>query len=319
MQALVAGEAHMARLQQKALAKPDEVRPVTHGRIEIYELDDMVAGRMVFEPGWRWSSDVKPIAGTPSCQYHHFGVVLSGVLHVQMDDGVSLEIGPSSLFEIPPGHDAWVVGDDPWVTIDFAGMRSFARPLEARAERVLASLLFTDIVDSTATAVRLGDAAWRELLAQHNETTRFAFDYYRGREMETTGDGFLAIFDSAGRAVEAAAMISQRAADLGVEVRAGVHTGEVQVDPGNVRGVAVHAAARIMAAAGPREVLVSATTRDLLAGSSLRFEPRGRHEMKGLPEPIELYALIFTSAPQRHGVPPTDISRGTPERLESPP
>ncbi|MDQ6794856.1 MAG: hypothetical protein M3067_08590 [Chloroflexota bacterium] len=285
----------MARLQRKLLAKPDEVRPFAHGRVEIFELDDMVAGRMVFEPGWRWSLDVKPIAGTPSCQYHHFGIVLSGTLHVEMDDGVSLEIGANSLFEMPPGHDAWVVGDEPWVTIDFAGMRSFARPLEARAERVLASLVFTDIVDSTATAVRLGDAAWRELLAQHNETTRFAIDYYRGREMATTGDGFLAIFDSAGRAVEAAAMICQRAADLGVNVRAGVHTGEVQLVPGNVRGVAVHTAARIMAEAGPREVLVSATTRDLVAGANLRFELRGRHEMKGLPEPIQLYALVFGS------------------------
>jgi class 3 adenylate cyclase len=214
-------------------------------------------------------------------------------LHVEMDDGVSLEIGANSLFEMPPGHDAWVVGDEPWVTIDFAGMRSFARPLAAHAERVLASLLFTDIVDSTATAVRLGDAAWRELLAQHNETTRFAIDYYRGREMATTGDGFLEIFDSAGRAVETAAMICERAVALGLDVRAGIHTGEVQLVPGNVRGVAVHAAARIMAVAGPREVLVSATTRDLLAGSNLRFEPRGRHEMKGLPEPIELYALVF--------------------------
>ncbi len=284
---------HLARLQRKLLAKPDEVRPFPHGRVEIFELDDMVAGKMVFEPGWRWSTDVKPIAGTPSCQYHHFGIVLSGLLHVEMDDGVSLEIGANSLFEMPPGNDAWVVGDEPWVTIDFAGMRTFARPLEARVERVLASLLFTDIVDSTASLVRLGDAAWRELLAQHNETTRFAIDYYRGREMATTGDGFLAVFDSAGRAVEAAAMICHRAGDLGLAIRAGIHTGEVQLVPGNVRGVAVHAAARVMAMAGPQEVLVSATTRDLLAGSKLRFELRGRHTMKGLPEAVDVYALIF--------------------------
>jgi class 3 adenylate cyclase len=111
--------------------------------------------------------------------------------------------------------------------------------------------------------------------------------------MNTTGDGFLAIFDSAGRAVEAAAMICQRANLLGLAVRAGIHTGEVQLVPGNVRGVAVHAAARVMAMAGPREVLVSATTRDLLAGSNLRFEVRGQHDLKGLPEPVAVYALIF--------------------------
>jgi hypothetical protein len=132
----------MARLQRKLLAKPDEVRPFPHGRVEIFELDDMVAGKMVFEPGWRRSTDVKPIAGTPSCQYHHFGIVLSGTLHVEMDDGVSLEIGANSLFEMPPGHDAWVVGDEPAVltlSVNAREVPGQPTPDDRRTGRALAS------------------------------------------------------------------------------------------------------------------------------------------------------------------------------------
>ena len=96
------------------------------------ELDDTVVGRMVYEPGWRWSVDVKPIAGTDSCQYHHLGVTTSGVLRVQMPDGAELEINPGDVFEIPPGHDAWVVGDEPWVSIDFEAMRTYGKSLDPR-------------------------------------------------------------------------------------------------------------------------------------------------------------------------------------------
>src|SRR4029453_5324550 len=114
-------------------------------------------------------------------------------------------------------------------------------------ERILSTILFTDIVDSTATAERLGDAAWRDLLAQHNERGRFELDRFRGREIDTTGDGFLALFDSSERAVRAAAGLSTGGSGLGIEIRAGIHTGEVELVPGNVRGVAVHMAARVMA------------------------------------------------------------------------
>jgi class 3 adenylate cyclase len=281
----------MARLQQKSLSAPDETRTFPNGKLEIFELDDVVVGRTVFEPGWRWSKDVKDIAGTPSCQYHHLGVVISGTLHVEMDDGLTLEIGPDSAFEIPPGHDAWVVGDEAWITIDMAGMRSFARPTVGTGERILGSILFTDAVDSTATLARVGDPAWRDLLRRHNELAQFELDRYRGRLIKGTGDGLLALFDGAERAVRAASAIAMGSAAIGLPIRAGIHTGEIERIPGDLRGVAVHMAARVMGLAGPGEVLVSATTRDLLAGSELEFEDRGSHELKGLPGPRQLFAV----------------------------
>jgi class 3 adenylate cyclase len=282
----------MVRLLRKRLDNPDEVRSFTHGRVEIFEIGDNVVGRTVYEPGWRWSVDVRPIAGTDLCMYHHLGYCLSGVLHVVLEDGTSLEIGPEEAFEIPPAHDAWVIGDDPWITVDFAGMRSFARPVVGSGERILTSILLTDIVDSTAMAVRLGDSAWRERLSQHNERGRFELDRFRGREIDTTGDGFLALFDSSERAVRAGAAICRAAGELSMQVRSGVHTGEVELVPGNVRGVAVHLAARVMALAGPGEVLVSGTTWELLSGSNLKFEDRGLHDLKGIQGQRRVYALI---------------------------
>ncbi len=281
----------MTRLQRKSLAQPTEVRSFPLGRVEIFELDDHVIGRTVFEPGWHWAEHVQPIAGTASCQYHHLGVVLGGTLHVVMDDGLELEIGPGSAFEIPSGHDAWVIGDEPWVTIDYAGMRSFARVAPTAGDRTLASILFTDIVDSTALAERLGDAAWRELLAQHNDLAQQQIDRFLGRQVKTTGDGILALFDSAERAVRCGAAICSEARAQGLAIRTGVHTGEVERTAGDVRGVAVHLAARIMALAGPGEVLVSATTYDLVAGSGLRFTDLGPHELKGISGPRHVFAL----------------------------
>jgi class 3 adenylate cyclase len=281
----------MVRLLRKRLDAPDEVRSFTHGRVEIFEIGDNIVGRTVYEPGWRWSVDVKPIAGTDLCMYHHLGYCLTGLLHVVLEDGTSLEIGPEEAFEIPPAHDAWVIGDEPWITVDFAGMRSFARPMVGTGERILSTILLTDIVESTAVAVRMGDAAWRELLSRHNERGRFELDRFRGREIDTTGDGFLALFDSSERAVRAAAGICVAARSLGLEIRAGIHTGEVELVPGNVRGVAVHMAARVMALAGPSEVLVSGTTYELLAGSSLVFEDRGLHELKGITGARQIYSV----------------------------
>jgi class 3 adenylate cyclase len=281
----------MARLQRKPLAKPDEVRVFPNGRIELYSLDDIDIGRTVFQPGWRWSNDVKPIAGTAFCMYHHVGIVLNGTLHVEMDDGLSLEIPANSAYEIPPGHDAWVVGDEPWETVDFAGMRSYARTAVGSGDRALASILFTDIVDSTARAELLGDAAWRALLREHNERLQFELDRYNGRLVKATGDGILATFDGAERAVRCAAAAAASAAAVGIGIRTGVHTGEIERVPGDIRGLAVHAAARIMSLAGTGEVLVSGTTRDLLAGSGLEFEDRGMVELKGLTGPRSIYAL----------------------------
>ena len=282
----------MAKLQHKPVHQPDEVRPYPLGRNEIFELDDFVIGRMIMEPGWVWSKDVRPIAGTDRCMYHHLGYVLSGVLHVTYADGSEATIGPHEVFELPPGHDAEVVGDEPWVAIDFRGARSYARPVVASSDRILATILFTDIVDSTATLQRLGDAAWRDMLAQHNEIVQFELDRYRGREIDKTGDGVMALFDGPARAVECAASISRRVRTLGLEIRCGLHTGEVELVPGGVRGVTVHLAARIMGLAGAGEVLISGVTRDLLAGSGLQLESRGRHALKGIEGEREVFALL---------------------------
>jgi class 3 adenylate cyclase len=288
----------LARLQRKAVANPDEVREFPGGsRVEIFELDDVVVGRTIWLPGWRWSDSVKPIAGTDLCEYHHVGYSISGVFRVAMPDGTEMEIPPHYFYEIPSGHDAWVVGDEPWIAIDWAGMRSFARPLAGSGERILATLVFTDIVDSTAIAERIGDSSWRELLARHNERVRWELDRFRGREVTTTGDGFLAMFDGAERAVLCARSICSAAQEIGLTIRAGVHTGEVEVVPGNLRGLAVHIAARVLALAGPAEVMVSWTTRDLLAGTSFDFEDRGLHELKGISGARAVYAVTRAPLP----------------------
>jgi class 3 adenylate cyclase len=280
----------MARLQSKPIGAPDEVRRMPNGVLEIYNLEDLVFGRTIFQPGWRWSEHVKPIAGTDLCLYHHIGVSISGRLGVEMADGTTEEIGPNRVFEIPPGHDAWVVGDVPYVTIDVAGMRSFAR-IDEGAQRVLGAILFTDIVDSTAIASRLGPTRWSELLRSHQQDVQYQLDRFRGRLVKSTGDGILALFDGSERAVRAAAAIVGAATALGIQLRAGVHTGEVELVAGDIAGVSVHTASRIMNLAGPGEVLVSATVHELVAGTGLTFEDAGEHELKGLAGARRLYRL----------------------------
>jgi class 3 adenylate cyclase len=279
------------RLQRRRFNEASDVRTIPRGRIDIVELDDTVVGRMTYEPGWRWSVDVQPIAGTDTCQYHHLGITLSGRLRAQMPDGTELEVGPGDVFEIPPGHDAWVVGDEPWVSVDFEAMRTYGKERDARDDRTLASIVFTDIVDSTRRAEELGPARWRDLVGEHNRKASMAIDRHRGRLVKTTGDGVLAQFDGAERAVRGAAAIRDAAQGLGLTIRAGVHTGEVQAVAGDVRGIAVHTAARIMADAGSGEILVSATVMDLLDGSGLTFEDAGMHELKGLHGARQLYRL----------------------------
>ncbi len=148
-----------------------------------------------------------------------------------------LTIGPGDAYEIPPGHDAWVVGDEPWDSVEFASAHAFGLSPEELGERVLATILFSDIVDSTATLERLGDHAWAELLREHNVRIRAAIDRFRGREIDAAGDGFLALFDGAAKAVSAAASMDPAVADLGIRVRVGIHTSEVEIVGGQARGV----------------------------------------------------------------------------------
>ncbi len=163
-------------------------------------------------------------------------------------------------------------------------------------DRVLATILFTDIVDSTAKTVELGDRGWRELVERHHALVRGQLARYRGRELDTAGDGFFASFDGPARGIRCAQAISDGVRELGIEVRAGLHTGECEVMEGKVGGIAVHIGARVAAQAEPGEVLVSSTVKDLVAGSGLEFSDRGTAELKGVPGEWRLYALAATSS-----------------------
>jgi class 3 adenylate cyclase len=207
-----------------------------------------------------------------------------------MDGGARRIVHAGEAFDIPPGHLSRVVGDEAYVTIEFAGVRGWAKPPES-GERVVATLLMTDIVGSTDLAARLGDAAWKEVLGGHGDRVRRQLDRYRGLEVTTTGDGFLALFDGAARAVRCAAAIRERAQDDGLQIRAGVHSGEVERQAGNVHGIAVHAVTRIAALAQPGEVLVSAPAVGLLEGSDLELEDAGEYELRGLPGRRRIYRL----------------------------
>ncbi len=158
-------------------------------------------------------------------------------------------------------------------------------------ERVLATILFTDIVGSTELAARLGDAAWRELLQRHHGIVRRELARFQGRELDTAGDGFFAAFDGPARAVLAASAIGDALGGLEIEIRAGLHTGECEVADGKVAGIAVSIGARIASLAAPGEVLVSSTVKDLVAGSGLRFEDRGEQQLKGVPDSWRVFAL----------------------------
>ncbi len=282
----------MPRPQRRSFTEPEETRTFPHGNLRIITLDEVVVGRYQLEPGWKWSNDVKPIAGTPFCQHHHMGYAMQGQLHVSLTDGTTYDVVAGDAYEIPPGHDAWVVGDEVYLGIEFSGSRTFAIPPDALGGGVVATLLFTDIVGSTATLARVGDAAWRETLLAHNVAMRAEIERYRGRELKTTGDGFLASFDSASRAVRCGQAMVAAARAGGLDVRVGCHTGEVELVQGDAHGVAVHAAARVMALAGAGQVFVSWTTRDLLAGSAISVETAGSHELKGLDGAREIFRVL---------------------------
>src|SRR5262245_26266255 len=162
---------------------------------------------------------------------------------------------------------------------------------EPEPERVLATILFTDIVGSTEQAALLGDRAWHELLERHHELVRRQLVTFRGREVNTAGDGFFASFDGPARAIRCAQAIVEGVHGLGLQVRAGLHTGECELLDGKVAGIAVHTGARVASHAAPGEVLVSSTVKDLVAGSGIAFHDRGTHELKGVPDEWRLYAV----------------------------
>jgi pimeloyl-ACP methyl ester carboxylesterase len=219
------------------------------------------------------------------------------VMHRSGDLVVSFEMAREMAGAIPGARFIELPGEDhiPWVgesdrvlaeVEEFLTGARYAR----ESERVLATVLFTDIVDSTSQAAAVGDSRWREVLDAHDRLVRERLDAYRGREVKTMGDGFLATFDGPARAIHCARSIVERAPSLGIQVRAGVHTGECELVDHDVRGVAVNIGARIGALADGGEVLVSRTVKDLVVGSGLEFEDRGRHELKGVPGSWQLFA-----------------------------
>jgi class 3 adenylate cyclase len=162
---------------------------------------------------------------------------------------------------------------------------------EHEPDRMLATVLFTDICESTSRAAELGDRGWRSLLERHDALFRHALERHRGREVKRTGDGFLATFDGPARAIRCAASVAEAMNSLGIQVRAGLHTGELEVMDGDLGGLAVHIAARVMNRAAPSEVLVSGTVKDLVVGSGIEFDDRGAHELRGVPGEWRLYAV----------------------------
>jgi class 3 adenylate cyclase len=193
------------------------------------------------------------------------------------------------LVEFPGVDHLWWFGDQDSISDEIEEFLTGARQ-SPEPDRVLATVMFTDIVGSTERAADLGDRAWRELLERHGDVVRRQLDLHRGREVKTTGDGFLATFDGPARAITCAREIAEGVKPLGIEIRAGLHTGECEVMGDDVGGIAVHTGARVSAVAGPSEVLVSQTVKDLVAGSGIAFEDRGEHQLKGVPGDWRLFA-----------------------------
>jgi class 3 adenylate cyclase len=278
------------RPEVRDLGEPDAVSTYSLGATYQVRLAGTVVTRHVLEPGWSWEEHARPEVGTASCELFHRGVVLQGRMGVRTDEGQELVIGPNQVFDLPPGHVTWVDGDDELVMVDWAGGAGFdTRPGDE--PRATATILFTDIVDSTVLAREAGDVVLKRTLAMHDDVVRSVLTGFGGREMDTAGDSFLVVFDGAERAIRCGLALVHALAAIGIAIRVGIHSGEVIMSEDTVRGLAVHTAARVMAEAGAGEVLVSGSTRDLAEGATaLTFDPRGPHRLKGLEREHELFA-----------------------------
>ncbi|HET8556538.1 MAG TPA: adenylate/guanylate cyclase domain-containing protein [Gaiellaceae bacterium] len=234
---------------------------------------------------------VLPAIRVPSLVLHN-----SGDRWVEIERGRDLanRIPGAEFVEFPSDGHITPAAEMPRVLDEIERFLQAAWETDARREpdRQLATLLFTDIVDSTTQLTKLGDAGWREVLERHHALVRSELARARGTEVDTAGDGFFAAFDGPARAVRCAKSIVDRMHELGLDVRSGLHTGECEIVDGKVSGIAVHTGARVAAHAGPGEVLVSSTVKDLVAGSGLEFEDRGVHELKGIPGEWRLYAAL---------------------------
>ena len=287
----------MSRVEIRDLGEPEAVIRYPLGATYQVRLAGTVVSHHFLQPGWSWEAHAQPEVGAASCELYHRGVVLSGRMGVRTDEGEEVVIGPNQIFDLPPGHVTWVEGDEELVMLDWAGGAGFdVQPGDSA--RVMATILFTDMVGSTAQARKAGDAAWKRTVAMHDDVVRTVLVRFGGREVETAGDSFLIVFDGAERAIRCGLALVEALAAIEVPIRVGIHSGEVELTGEHVRGVAVHAAARILDEARPGEVLVSGTARDLAEGTAgLAFESRGRYRLKGLEREHDLFAAAAATPP----------------------
>jgi class 3 adenylate cyclase len=281
----------MASGYHKNMDQADEVIEIPRAHSRIVNLGGTTVSFDDHEPGWRWSEHVKPLVGTELCESRHIGYVISGRLGIRLQDGTEFVCEPGDVVDIPPGHDGWVVGGEPLRSITWVGGATWLAPLNALKERVLVTLLFTDIVDSTATAQALGERRWAELLTTHDQRMTDAVDRYRGHIAKFTGDGILAIFDGAARAIRCGLHCRTSARELGLDLRIGVHTGEIESVGDEIHGLAVHEASRIMTHAAPGEILVSEMTRMFARDDQLEFEERREVELRGVDGTVRVYRV----------------------------
>ena len=230
--------------------------------------------------------DVLPTIAAPTLVVHRTG---DRMVPVGAARTLAAGIPGAKLVELP-GNDHVPIYD-PDQIIDEVEEFLTGHRTEREPDRMLATVMFTDIVDSTRRAAELGDRGWRQLIERHDELMRRELERHRGREVKTMGDGFLATFDGPARGIRCATSAREAVRDLGIEIRAGLHTGEVEVMGDDIGGIAVNIGARVGAAAGPGEVLVSRTVTDLVAGSGIDFSDRGVHSLKGVPGEWQLYAV----------------------------
>ena len=240
--------------------------------------------RVIYEADVR---DVLPTIRIPTLVMHHAGAThLPPALGRYIADHI-----PDATYVELPGADSLIwAGDQDAIVAEIQGFVTGVRPV-LEPTRVLSTVLFTDIIDSTVRAAEIGDGRWRKLLAEHDRLTRAELARGSGHEIKTTGDGFLATFDGPARAIRTALAIRDALRSIDVDVRVGIHTGEIELLPDDIAGVGVHIGSRIAALAGPGEVFVSSTVKDLVAGSGIAFDDRGSHVLKGIPDPWRVYAV----------------------------
>jgi class 3 adenylate cyclase len=279
------------RHHRNIVEDPDERVELPRLRSSIVSIGGMTVAIDVHQPGWHWAEHVQPTVGTSSCQVRHLGFLMAGRVHVRMDDGVEFEVGPGEVVDIPAGHDAWVVSDDAAEMLSWSGARTWIAPATALTERVLATIVFTDIVDSTGTARRVGDRPWSDVIAAFEVALGDAVGRHGGRLVKTTGDGALATFDGAARGIRAASTIRAAASEHGLQLRAAVHTGEIEASPSDVRGLAIHEASRLLDLGGPGDIIVSATTRELARDAGIEFEDLGERSLRGFDGARRVWAV----------------------------